>query len=145
MVDINEKSNTKQRFRVVGEFIRKRRQEIKLSQKALGMLFEPTVTTQFISNVERGVTPLPPVHVPMLCRALKIKEEDLLQVLEKEYTQKLSGKLGLDPLTAGSMVQVQAEHQQFISSLYRAYQNADEALKKAFEGECARLLHVRKE
>ncbi len=51
---------------IVGAFIRQRRETLGLSQRALGQLFQPPVTTQFISNVERGVTPLPPVHISTL-------------------------------------------------------------------------------
>ena len=41
--------------KLVGAFIRQRREALGLSQRALGLLFSPPVTTQFISNVERGV------------------------------------------------------------------------------------------
>ena len=46
--------------RLVGNFIRQKREALGLSQRALGQKFTPPVTTQFISNVERGVTPLSP-------------------------------------------------------------------------------------
>jgi transcriptional regulator with XRE-family HTH domain len=78
----------------VGTFIREKREAVKLSQRSLGQLFDPPVTTQFISNIERGVTPLPPVHVSTLVRALKIQESDLLQVMEQEYSAKISNRLG---------------------------------------------------
>lgn len=79
--------------RIVGSFIKSRRSRLGLSQKALGQLFDPVVTTQFISNLERGVTPLPPNHVPKLATALQIPEPELMALLEKEYAAKLSGKL----------------------------------------------------
>ena len=53
----------------------------------------PQVTTQFISNIERGVTPLPPDHIPNLVRILKISEPELKAVLEKEYAQRLNQRL----------------------------------------------------
>src|ERR1700747_3131669 len=82
------------RPKLVGNFIRERREALGLSQRALGLLFSPPVTTQFISNVERGVTPLPPAHVPTLCKALMVSEGELMALLEREYTVKLSGRLG---------------------------------------------------
>src|SRR5437016_5507318 len=82
------------RLKLVGEFIRKRREAAGMSQRALGLLFDPPVTTQFISNVERGVTPLPPVHIPVLAKALLVDEMELTSLLEREYAQKLSGRLG---------------------------------------------------
>src|SRR3954470_10167785 len=83
------------RPRLVGNFIRTRREALGLSQRALGLLFDPPVTTQFISNVERGVTPLPPAHVPTLTRALQVSEAEMMTLLEQEYTLKLSGRLGI--------------------------------------------------
>src|SRR5688500_18638486 len=87
--------------KLVGNFIRQRRESLGLSQRALGLMFTPPVTTQFISNVERGVTPLPPVHVPILTKALLVSEDELMSLLEREYVLKLSGRLGkTDPAVA---------------------------------------------
>src|SRR5271168_181924 len=80
--------------RLVGNYIRNKRETLGLSQRALGLLFTPTVTTQFISNVERGVTPLPPAHVPTLAKALNVSEHEMMNLLEKEYSLKLNGRLG---------------------------------------------------
>src|SRR5271163_2747168 len=82
------------RPRLVGAYIRTRRESLGLSQRALGLLFAPPVTTQFISNVERGVTPLPPAHVPTLAKALSVAESEIMNLLEKEYSQKLNERLG---------------------------------------------------
>src|SRR5690349_10185472 len=88
MVDLSK------RGKLVGEFIRKRREALNLSQRSLGLLFSPPVTTQFISNVERGVTPLPPAHIPTLTKALNVSETELMALMEQEYAFKLSGRLG---------------------------------------------------
>src|SRR3954468_20779219 len=82
------------RTKLVGEFIRKRRETLGMSQRALELLFTPPVTTQFISNVERGVTPLPPAHIPTLSKALNVSETEFMALLEQEYAYKLSGRLG---------------------------------------------------
>src|SRR3954468_24285738 len=82
------------RPKIVGNFIRDRREALGLSQRALGLLFTPPVTTQFISNVERGVTPLPPAHIPTLTKALNVSESEFMALLEQEYAYKLSGRLG---------------------------------------------------
>src|SRR3954469_19062686 len=94
--------NVIKRPKLVGEFIRKRREALGLSQRALGLLFEPAVTTQFISNVERGVTPLPPAHVPTLAKALLVSEDEIMSLLEREYSLKLSGRLGKMASGAGA-------------------------------------------
>src|SRR4051795_11899745 len=90
--------------RLVGNFIRPRRETLGLSQRALGLLFTPPVTTQFISNVERGVTPLPPAHIPTLTKALNVSETEFMGLLEQEYAYKLSGRLGKADASAVSLI-----------------------------------------
>src|SRR4051794_6713819 len=98
MVDLSK------RLKLVGDFIRKRRETIGLSQRALGQVFEPPVTTQFISNVERGVTPLPPIHIPTLAKALSVNDSEIMTLLEKEYAFKLNGRLGKASETNNSSI-----------------------------------------
>ena len=134
--------------RLVGSFIREKRELMGLSQRALGLLFEPAVTTQFISNVERGVTPLPPTHVATLSKALKINEGDLLSVLEREYAAKLSGRLGkeagpADPNSHVSMT-VDPPNYEFFKNLYDAYRRADDQTRQGFHTVCESILKVRR-
>lgn len=141
------------RPKIVGNFIRQRREALNLSQRALGLLFDPPVTTQFISNVERGVTPLPPAHVPTLTKALQVSEAELMGLLEKEYTSKLSGRLGLpqDAVLANGNGNGNGHHSgmtsspeyDFIQSLYQAYTLADSQTRKAFAGLCQSMLGLR--
>lgn len=135
------------RPRLVGNFIRQRREAAGLSQRALGLLFDPPVTTQFISNVERGVTPLPPTHLPTLVKALAVNETDILNLLEKEYATKLSGRLGkftnetdgADPFVG---ILVAESDREFMKHIYEAYRNADDKSKLAFIAACSTVLHV---
>ncbi len=141
---------------LVGAFIKNRREALAISQRALGQLFTPAVTTQFISNVERGVTPLPPNHVATLSKALMVSESELLLLLEKEYALKLSGKLGrtTDGLPAGdgagagdSPVQshvIAREDFDFWRALYDAYRKAEPKTQGAFSAVCDSLLHVKR-
>jgi transcriptional regulator with XRE-family HTH domain len=125
--------------KLVGQFIRQRREALGLSQRALGMLFDPPVTTQFISNVERGVTPLPPIHVPTLTKALMVSEGEIMALLEREYALKLSGRLGKpDEMPqgpqAGSIPQLVIAHPDydFMRTLYDSYRMADDKTRQAF-------------
>jgi transcriptional regulator with XRE-family HTH domain len=142
------------RPRLVGAFIRQRREALGLSQRALGQLFSPTVTTQFISNVERGVTPLPPAHVPTLTQALLVSEAELLSLLEREYTVKLTGRLGnsrdTDVPENGAPTQpgtpsltVATGDFDFIRSLYDAYRQADQKTRQTFMTVCGSILNLR--
>ncbi len=125
---------------------------MQLSQRALGMMFRPPVTTQFISNLERGVTPLPLNHVPILTKALKIDENELLNLLEKEYTLKVSGRLAkiegfhgaaTTPGTEDGL-RVEQEHIEFMKELYEGYRRADGKTRQIFHNLCETVLPLRK-
>ena len=143
--------------KLVGSFIRQRRESLGLSQRALGMLFDPPVTTQFISNIERGVTPLPPAHVPTLVKALLVSEEEIMGLLEREYTAKLSGRLGKAegsqlPLPGGTelkdsipQILVKTTDYDFIRSLYDAYKTADDKTRQAFATVAESILSLPKD
>lgn len=139
------------RPKLVGNFIRQRREAAGLSQRALGMLFSPPVTTQFISNLERGVTPLPLNHVPTLTKALGINEAEMMTLLEQEYTLKLSGRLarmdfkaeGAEAAkAAGTILPVQSEDLDFMRVLYNAYRQADPKTRQEFASVCENVLKV---
>jgi transcriptional regulator with XRE-family HTH domain len=142
------------RPRLVGSYIRQRREVLGLSQRALGLLFTPAVTTQFISNVERGVTPLPPAHVPTLSKALQVSEADIMSLLEREYSAKLTERLGKADdggvhLPAGSApvipgLTVQPSDIDFMKSLYLAYQQADSKTRQTFATVCESILNLSK-
>jgi transcriptional regulator with XRE-family HTH domain len=144
---------------LVGTFLRQRRESLSLSQRQLGTKFEPPVTTQFISNLERGVTPLPPHHVPTLARELRIEESELLSLLEREYAQKLSDRMHRQPGDAGANptgpegvvtsstlknLVVEEKDSQFIRAVYQAYSLADTATKENFASLCEKILRMTK-
>jgi len=145
--------SSKKPLKIVGHFIRQRRESIGLSQRALGLKFDPPVTTQFISNVERGVTPLPPSHIPVLTEVLRISESEIRALLEKEFTAKLAQRLGRDPNALDDGVSsfspsmrellVDATHFEFIESLYEAYRKASPSAQTAFHTVCESLLQMK--
>ena len=129
----------------MGNFIRQKRESLGLSQRALGQRFSPPVTTQFISNVERGVTPLPPSHVKALTDALQIPDAEILSLLEQEYAAKLSGRLGSPEVPNGEgkkMILVSPHDSAFLEKLIKAYQNADPETRKQFGQACSEILKL---
>jgi transcriptional regulator with XRE-family HTH domain len=143
------------RPKLVGSFIRQRREALNLSQRALGLLFTPAVTTQFISNVERGVTPLPPAHGPTLCKALQVSEGEIMALLEREYTLKLSGRLGRaeagEALSNGHAngngqpsLAISNSDFDFMRMLYEAYRQADPKTRQTFTSVCESILNLGK-
>jgi transcriptional regulator with XRE-family HTH domain len=142
--------NDSKRPRLVGAYIRQRREVLGISQRALGLLFTPPVTTQFISNVERGVTPLPPAHVPTLAKALQTHESEIMSLLEKEYSAKLTERLGrsesdaMEPVGGMPGLTIQPMDLEFMKLLYRAYQQADPKTRQTFASVCETILNVPK-
>jgi transcriptional regulator with XRE-family HTH domain len=146
--------NDTKRPRLVGGYIRSRRETLGLSQRGLGLLFTPPVTTQFISNVERGVTPLPPAHVPTLARALNVSDSEIMNLLEKEYSAKLNERLGRpeggsppmgdSPGISGSGLglTIAPGDLVFMQMLYNAYKQADPKTKQTFADVCQSVLKV---
>ncbi|NDD91112.1 XRE family transcriptional regulator [bacterium] len=136
---------------LVGSFLRSRRESVKLSQRQLGLRFKPPVTTQFISNLERGVTPLPAHHIPTLTKELQLSEAELLSLLEREYAQKINDRIhrepkeaesGVTPSTLRSLV-VQEKDAEFIRAIYHAYSLADPETQRNFVSMCEKILRVR--
>ncbi len=134
--------------KLVGTFIRQRRAALGLSQRELGLLFSPAVTTQFISNIERGVTPLPPAHVATLVRALQIPETEILALLEREYTAKLSDRLGRSEPAPGrtdstplQLIAGSADSD-FLRNVAEAFRQADPKTREAFENAASNLLNI---
>lgn len=109
----------------VGAFIRQKREDKSLSQKELGQMLEPAVTTQFISNLERGVTPVPAAHIQALVRALGIQEPELMALMEKEYaaklTHKIAGQSSFGSSDAPSVVVVPKNDEEFFKWLLQNY------------------------
>lgn len=131
--------------RIVGDFIKEKREAQDLSQKSLGQLLNPPVTTQFISNIERGVTPLPLVHVSALAQALKVSEAEMKHLLEKEYAAKLGGKLpGSTSADAGvgGSITVNSADFPFMKKLYEAFHAGDQRSKEAFYVVCKNLFKI---
>jgi len=136
---------------IVGAFLREKREAVGLSQRALGQLFEPNVTTQFISNIERGVTPLPPVHIQTLVRVLRISEAELIAALEREYAAKISHRVGRPELAGqpaasvgGTPMRILEEDRPYFQAIYDSYRSLDPTVKETFTSVCETLLHVQK-
>jgi hypothetical protein len=133
---------------LVGIFLREKRDAVGLSQRALGQLFDPPVTTQFISNIERGVTPLPPAHIPTLVRVLHLGQTELLAVLEREYAAKISSRVGHPELGLGMVgvpgFRIADEDRAYFQALYDSYRQSDPKTREAFQSVCDTLLRTPK-
>lgn len=136
---------------LVGSYLRQKRELRRISQKQLGLRFNPPVTTQFISNLERGVTPLPAHHVPTLAQALDLQETEILAILEQEYAQKITRKIQrptataeMTPATTLCAIFVEEKDADFFRALYGAYVLASPEVKQKLSKECESLLGMTK-
>lgn len=125
---------------MVGEFIRKHREQSGLSQRELGLRFEPPVTTQFISNMERGVTPLPATHLPKLAALLKVSEKDLIQVIQKDHGLRISGRAGLGEAVYSALAG--DADQAFLDKVSNAYRQASPETRIRFADFCKSLFQI---
>jgi transcriptional regulator with XRE-family HTH domain len=158
------------KIRIVGDFIKNKRESKGLSQKALGLMFDPAVTTQFISNMERGVTPVPPVHIPVLSKILEFSELELMTLLEQEYALKLNKRLGKQPGFASTSIhtnnhinsiakaslspsvdplaqqplEISHQYYDFMKILYEAVRKSDVKTRQAFASACESILKLPK-
>src|SRR6187402_391868 len=127
MENLNKKSLSKSP-NWVGSFIRQKREEKHLSQKELGQKFSPAVTTQFISNLERGITPVPAVHISALVKSLELNEHELMALMEKEYAAKLTHKIAGSPMggsneSAPAVLVVAKQDEVFFKFIAQSYNN----------------------
>ena len=69
--------------RIFGEFIRGAREVSGLSQAQVASQLG-LKSPQFISNIERGIAPLPRTQVAALSKILKISKDDILDALVED-------------------------------------------------------------
>ena len=140
MENVNKKSLSKSP-NWVGSFIRQKREEKRLSQKELGQKLNPPVTTQFISNLERGITPVPAVHIQAIVKSLELNELELMALMEKEYaaklTHKIAGHHGEHGTTgdAPAVMVVAKQDEEFFKFVVQSYNNLSDVDRAQFRGQ----------
>lgn len=70
-----------------GEVIRDARFQSDLSQIALAK--QLGCKSQFIANIERGISNIPARQIKKICKVLKIKQDVLIDRLVEDYRNKL--------------------------------------------------------
>ncbi|MBL7717182.1 MAG: helix-turn-helix transcriptional regulator [Bdellovibrionales bacterium] len=133
-----EAENSNKRLKIVGQFIRSGREKVGISQRELGLKLNPAVTTQFISNVERGITPLPVDHVAAVARALELSESDLYAVMEREYAFKITGGRSVSSNTVDPTSPVG----QIVDAVATAFEKADSGRRREWAEITARILNA---
>lgn len=137
-------SDTKSsRPKLVGSLIKETRESLGISQKSLGQKFSPPVTIQFISNLERGKTPLPLHHVPSIAKSLGLSESTIKGLLEQEYALKISGKIPEQNEPGKIKISVLGEDADFFLRVYEAYRAADAKTRQEFTHLCRSALKLR--
>jgi len=125
---------------LVGSYLKQMREKAGLSQKSLGLLLKPEVTTQFVSNIERGITPLPLTHFKRIAESLGIPAHELIEKMESEYSAKLNQAVTTQTERISRRVPVQ-EHE-FLDNLIACYMKASIDQKKRLQREVATILEL---
>ena len=72
-----------------GKLIKDRREELKLPQRKIADRLK--VHKQFISNIERGLAPIPPYYIAKLCAILELKPEAVINAVMVDYRNEYTG------------------------------------------------------
>ncbi|MEI6093288.1 MAG: helix-turn-helix transcriptional regulator [bacterium] len=80
--------------KMVGDFIKRRRSALKLTQKQLSDRLGFN-TYQFISNLERGVAEIPPSRVKDFAEALQIDNNEFANLVSESLKRKILKKKDL--------------------------------------------------
>ena len=80
--------------KLVGQFIREMREKRNLSQGDVAKLLS-LKTAQSISNIERGVSPLPKAKIKKLSEILGISKSDLMSVALREVQDRYARAAGV--------------------------------------------------
>lgn len=86
--------------KLVGQFIREMREKRNLSQGDVAKLLS-LKTAQSISNIERGVSPLPRAKIKKLSEILGIPKSDLMSVALREVQDRYARAAGV---TGGALI-----------------------------------------
>lgn len=125
---------------ILGNYLKSKRELVGLSQKILGSKMNPPVTTQFISNIERGITPLPMAHFKAMADALSIPPRELVDVMEAEYSSKLQELvIDKDPKIS---VRVSEQEKPFLESFIQSYLKANSEKKEIIRKTLESLLEL---
>jgi len=139
-------SSAGKQTRLIGAYIRQKREILGLSQRELGQRLTPPVTTQFISNMERGVTPLPAVHIHAIAQALGVPEGEITQIMEKEFLLRITEKTRTAGAAADSLptegTQEETKALLVRESYYEFFVRLDEILPQASLPQLDALAHL---
>ena len=123
----------------VGSFLREKREAKGFSQQELGQKFVPPVTTQFVSNLERGITPIPAPHIQSLVRALDLNESELMVRMEKEYAAKLTHKIAGQSFEhqgdAPAVLVIPRHDEEFFKWVVQSFNNLSDADRAQFKAQ----------
>lgn len=122
----------------LGVFLRKKRETIGLTQKALSQKLGYS-TCQFISNIERGVSEIPFNRIGLYAESLELNTKELTKMVEEVLNKKTERKTSVK--LYGSAVN--NEEDPFIVKFISAWQQADEKDKDSVKVLVSRFLNIK--
>lgn len=110
--------------KIVGQFIRDMREKRNLSQGDVAKLLS-LKTAQSISNIERGVSPLPRAKIKKLSEILGIPKSDLMSVALREVQDRYAKAAGVAGVPALTNEGLNREEQSLVSTLISELRDSD--------------------
>ncbi len=110
--------------KIVGQFIRDMREKRNLSQGDVAKLLS-LKTAQSISNIERGVSPLPRAKIKKLSEILGIPKSELMSVALREVQDRYAKAAGVSGMPSLTHEGLSKEEQSLVSTLISELRESD--------------------
>jgi transcriptional regulator with XRE-family HTH domain len=124
--------------RLVGGFLRKRRINLKLTQRQVAELLG-FQTCQFVSNIERGIADIPPSRIKDFANVLKVDAQELATMVSDSMRTKLLKKTALPSDTNPTK---EKKEDPFIDAFLLAWQTASDTSKTCIKHVAMKVLNM---
>lgn len=118
---------------LLGKFLRKLRVKHKLSQKAVATKLG-LKSSQFISNIERGLSQIPSSKICEFAKILNFEADDLAKMLSESYKNKICKRNSLNKNDSDDDI--------FLKNFIIGWRTADEKDKESLKIIISKMLNI---
>lgn len=118
---------------LLGKFLKKLRVKNKLSQKELATRLG-LKTSQFISNIERGVSQIPSTKIREFANVLNFEADDLANMLSESYKNKICKR--------NSLIESNSDDDIFLKNFIIAWKTAGDKDKESLKIIISKMLNI---
>ena len=124
--------------RLVGNFLRKRRMSLKLTQRQIAEMLG-FQTCQFISNIERGIADIPPSRIKDFAGVLQLEAGDLAAMVSESMRTKLLKKTAISFTSEEGST---SEEDPFLNAFVLAWRTASPQAKESLKYVVMKVLNI---